>query len=346
MATRQHHYVPRFYLARFASKPKRINVYNLRRTLAKEDVSLREQCKKPNFYGDHDTEKALSILESSAAVCIDRETSQPSKTPPKELLEFVAIQYLRTPAFAKTMDEMSKKLFGSITDRMPEEERIKAMDSLMQLDEMPVFNLTLKDEVVEDFKDLKLAVISQPEAVFITSDNPGYFYNQYCEQVQGRGKNGTRQRGLQIFMPLSPRHYLLLYDGNTYDYVKSQSTSESDIYSLNGLQVVSADANLYFADWAQLSQVETLIADMARLRISDPEVLQRFVSDDNRNGELLHSYVGAPNLGLNLSFLRIKKRALRVHIHKRPARRSVIENQYPKGHDHPFRKYPKRIAKP
>ena len=252
MATRQHHYVPRFYLARFASKPKRINVYNLRRTLAKEDVSLKGQCKRPNFYGDSDTEKALSILEAKAAVCIDRETNQPSKSPPEELIEFVAIQYLRTLAFAKTMNGMSRKLFGFITDRMPVEERTEALDSLMQLDEMPVFNLTLKDGVIDDLKDLKLAVISQPENVFLTSDNPVYFYNQYCEQVHGRGKNGARQRGLQIFMPLSPRHYMLLYDGKTYDYVKSQSISTSDIYSLNGLQVVSADANLYFADWAQL----------------------------------------------------------------------------------------------
>ena len=345
MATRQHHYVPRFYLARFASKPKRINVYNLRRNLAKEDVSLKGQCKKPNFYGDSDTEKALSILEARAAICIDREANQPSNTPPENLLEFVAIQYLRTPAIAKTMDGVSKKLFGFITDHMPVEERIETMDSLMQLDEMPVFNLTLKDGVVENIKDLKLAVISQPEDVFITSDNPVYFYNQYCEQIQRRGKNGTRQRGLQIFMPLSPRHYLLLYDGKTYDYVKSQSISTSDIYSLNGLQVVSAEANLYFANWAQLSQVEPLVADMTRLRISDPGVLQHFVSDDNGDGELLHSYVEAPNLELNLSFLRIKKRALRVPVHKRPAWRSVFGNQYARDRDHPLQRYPKRVAK-
>ena len=102
---------------------------------------------------------------------------------------------------------------------------------------------------------------------------------------------------MQIFMPLSPQHYLLLYDGKTYDYVKSQSINTSDICSLNGLQVVSAEANLYFANWAQLSQVERLIADMTHLRISDPGVLQHFVSDDNANGELLHSYFEAPQFG-------------------------------------------------
>ena len=345
MVTRQHHYVPRFYLTRFASKPKRINVYNLHHNLAKEDVSLRDQCKKPNLYGDSETEKSLAALEAKAAMCIDREMKQPSNDLPQELLEFVAIQYLRTPAIAKMMDGISKKLVGVITDHMLLDERVETMDSLMQLDEMPVFNLTLKDEVVENIKDLKLAVISQPEDVFITSDNPVYFYNQYCEQVQGRGKNGTRERGLQIFMPLSPRHYLLLYDGKTYDYVKSQSISTSDIYALNGLQVVSADANLYFASWAQLRQVEPLVADVTRLRMSDPGVLQRFVSDDNGDGELLHSYFEASDLELNLSFLRIKKRALRVPVHKRPAWRSIFGNQYPRGRDHPLQRYPKRIAK-
>ena len=228
------------------------------------------------------------------------------------------------------MDAVSKKLFGFISDHLPPDERTKAMDSLIQLDEMPVFNLTLKDEVVADIKDLKMVAISQPQDIFITSDNPTYFYNQYCEQVQGRGKTGARQRGLQIFMPLSPRHYLLLYDGNTYDYVKNQSISRADIYSLNGLQVISAEANLYFANWAQLSQVESLIADRMSLRIRDPEILQRDARD---NGELLHSYVEAPNLGLNLSFLQIKKRALRVPNHKRPTRRAVFGSQYLRGGD-------------
>ena len=41
MPTKQHHYVPKSYLRRFASKPKRINIFNLQRRIAREDVSIK-----------------------------------------------------------------------------------------------------------------------------------------------------------------------------------------------------------------------------------------------------------------------------------------------------------------
>ena len=345
MATRQHHYVPRFYLTRFASKPKRINVYNLQRAMGIEDVSLRDQCKKPNLYGDSETENALAILEDAAAKCLEAVTSNPPRTAPETLLEFVAIQYLRTPAIARTMHSISQKFFGAMTDQMPEDKRIETMDSLTQLDEMPAFNLTMKDVVVENIKDLKLTMISRSDDVFITSDNPVYFHNQYCEQVQGRGTIGTRSRGLQIFMPLSPRHYLLLFDGETYDYVKSQTIRASDIRTLNRLQVLSAEANLYFVDWGTLNEVKMLAADAARLRIGDPGVLQEFISGAEDNTELIHAYVETPHPELDLSFLRIKKRALRVPVDKRPTWRAIFGIPYSRRRDHPLQRYPNRVSR-
>ena len=63
----QHHYVPRFYLNNFASKANRINVYNLEGEFAKEDISLRKQCRKPNYYKGQSIEAALGHMEDEAA---------------------------------------------------------------------------------------------------------------------------------------------------------------------------------------------------------------------------------------------------------------------------------------
>lgn len=347
MATRQHHYVPRFYLSQFASKPKRINLYNLQRKVAKQDVSLKDQCKKPNFYGEADVEQALSLLEAKAAKCIDRLVNNPSTKPTEEILEFVAVQYLRTPAFAKTMDEMSKKLFGLVTSGMTLEKRTEVLSSLMGPDEMPIFSLTMKDHIVEDIKDLKHIVIGHRKEVFITSDNPAYFYNQYCQMVQGRGKTGSRNSGLQIFMPLSPKSYLILYDGETYDHVKKQSVIMSDVHALNSIQAVSAEANLYFPDWDQSTEVGKLAVQASHIKTTRAPVAEQFESEEDANDTLLHTYVETPNLDLNLSFLRIKKRALRVPMNKRWGRRKG-KSQALHSHSLPPigpRTYSKRIAK-
>ena len=70
MPSRQHHYVPKFYLKRFSKDTKRINIYNIRRKLAKENVSLRQQCSKPNYYKDQNIENALSRMEAEAALAL------------------------------------------------------------------------------------------------------------------------------------------------------------------------------------------------------------------------------------------------------------------------------------
>lgn len=346
MATTQHHYVPRFYLGRFSSKPRRINLYNLQRDLAKEDVSLKHQCKRRNFYADADIERWLSVLEAKAADCIKRLTDNTSINPPKALLEFVAVQYLRTPAIAQRMDAASRKLFSFITSDMPVEEQVKVLSDLIEPDQMPVFNLTIMADVAEDIKDLKFVVVSHSKEVFITSDNPVYFYNQYCEQVQGRGKSGARQRGLQIFLPLSPRDYMILYDGKVYDRVKKQSISASDIDALNIFQVISAEANLYFSDWDRLGEIKKAVAEASHFRVSDSTVFQQFESDDDENDTLIHGYTETPNLELDLSFLRIKKRALRIPVHKRlDARRGESNVPSLRNRTTTFRRYSKRIAK-
>ena len=68
----------------------------------------------------------------------------------------------------------------------------------------------------EAISDLKVHLVWSPHQVFLTSDNPIFKYNQYCEGVRFSGVTGGGSRGLQIFVPLSPYLHLILYDDRTY----------------------------------------------------------------------------------------------------------------------------------
>ena len=317
MPSRQHHYVPRFYLKRFSKDPKCINIYNIRRRLSKRNVSLRHQCSKPNFYRDQNIEDALSRMEAQAALACNTLTNQESSDMPKAILEFIATQHLRTPAQAKVREAMQRKFLELTTQSDETSEALRETLGIIAPDLMPVYNLLMLDDVVEAIEDLKFLVLNADVDVFITSDNPVFKYNQYCQGVQNFGTTGAGQTGLQIFLPLSPRHQLVLYDGKVYDYVKSRTPNTKDIDMINSLQVVSAEDNLYFSDWNLLERIESLVSSETLHGADDSTVLEEFNSDEEENESLLHFYTETPNLGMDLSFLQIKRRALRVPLRKR-----------------------------
>ena len=164
--------------------------------------------------------------------------------------------------------------------------------------------------------DLKSIVVQTESDVFITSDNPVFKYNQYMEQIRNRGTTGLGQTGIQVFLPLSPKHILVLYDKDVYDYVRKQLPTETDVDVLNGLQVISANNNLYFNDWKQSTAIEDLASRYAHLRQHDPTVLNEFSSDENPQHFLTVSYDQTPNIGLDMSFLQVKRRASRLSLSK------------------------------
>jgi hypothetical protein len=65
---KKHHFVPRFYLKRFSSDGKSINLYNLKSSGAILRANLKNQCYRDYFYGRKlDVERALAGVEDEAA---------------------------------------------------------------------------------------------------------------------------------------------------------------------------------------------------------------------------------------------------------------------------------------
>ena len=319
MTTRQHHYVPQFYLRRFKSRCRRINLHNIHRGLTIPDASIKHECSKPNYYRTAQIEDALADLEARAAVAISALWDGEPSYEMEAIRQFMAVQLLRTPSFTRRTESMHSKfqeLFGGRDVVDGESLRALRFDAV-EPENLPVYNLLMLDDLARTMGDLKPIVVETATDVFITSDNPVFKYNQYLEEIRNQGTTGLGQTGIQIFLPLSPKHVLVMYDKDVYDYVKKQRPTEADVEVLNGLQVISASNNLYFNDGNKPAVVQDLASDYAHLRQNDPTALEEFSSDDNPVHSLAIAYDQTPYIGLNLSFLRVKRRAARASISKR-----------------------------
>lgn len=340
-AKRKQHFVPRFYLKAFQSNPRRIHLYNFKRSLPVENVSLKNQCYKRDYYGpDGETEEFLASLERELApvlYSIISTKSLPSYRSREQdyLLFFVALQLLRTVKSAERIRQLLGKMMKQLVPRGTRIEGANldnlrtAFEDLDPVQESLRLLLAMKAAI----SDLKAHLVLSPQRSFITSDNPIFRYNQFCEGIQSMGVIGGKQRGLQLFAPLSPHLHLILYDGTTYRVRrgsdrrsrKSKATS-SDIDNLNMLQLISANENFYFSCWEQHQDICRLAATVKRFRNRDSIVVQEFVQDDDPKVSLLHQYERIVDLSLSLTFLDLKRHARQLPLSERPQR---IRNQVP-----------------
>ena len=180
-------------------------------------------------------------------------------------------------------------------------------------------------EVVKRIQDLNSHLVVSSTKSFITSDAPVFKYNQYCEGIQNAGGIlGVESKGFQIFVPVSPNLYLVLYDGTTYRIRSSADrrsrttkAKQSDIDQLNLLQLLSADRNVYFSEWEQLKAIQILLPEFNRMHKEDTTVVREFGQDDDPNSSLLVMFEQMTSVSLSLSFLNIRKNANRIPLMKR-----------------------------
>jgi hypothetical protein len=174
--------------------------------------------------------------------------------------------------------------------------------------------------------DLTLKLLVNKTAIqFVTSDNPVVRYNQYWEDRPGISHVGWACQGLQVFLPISPSHMLLFYDGTIYKAGDKRSSiveipEEADVRQLNGLQWVNAQEVVLFSS-----------GDSAGLRVEEGKPflkhdgvfrkdVQTFASVDSDDPSvLLQLQTPQIRTGLKLSFLSVKRKK-----RKRPATTKVF----------------------
>jgi hypothetical protein len=135
--------------------------------------------------------------------------------------------------------------------------------------------------------DLRLKLLIAPEGrEFISSDHPVVITNQRFERTGSQGISGLAMKGVQIFLPVHPSACLIFYDSKCYRVgVRRKeifNVLNSDIEYINALQILNADAVIYFHSESVASDALAL-----RLKFMRPiaaPVVQKFT---NPKGGLL-----------------------------------------------------------
>jgi len=325
MGKKNQHFVPQFYLRNFATDDRSLDLVVLTSGKVVRQASLRKQCYEKWFYGeDEKVENLLMGLEAEWSRVL-RSVVETGKVPGPvsndraQLLMFVTFQRLRTAVaeiyINQIRDLMAKVVLKDHPEVDPQElETLKfgvkhaAVDALTHA---PVIALSLDDLRVEAVQ------VDGPISLF-TSDHPVVFYNQYCEGAKGVGVLGALSRGLQVFVPLTPRLLLMVFDAQIYRFGNrrgnERALSGADCHALNVMQVIGANKHVYIPRNIDENYVERVLGEAAPHRAERKVKVALAVEEEGgtstqegTRSELAHFHSEMPQLNLDLGMLRVRK---------------------------------------
>lgn len=268
----RHHYVPQFYLRQFLRSDSggEVSLFHIPSGRYVPRASVKMQAQRTRLYGP-DREKAFSRLESMWSPLV-REMAERDQLPKQgtqehlALVTFVLFQHFRTPAAAAEHEFAQRgltaqviSLDSTLSSQLSERDIVIA-DPLGQA-------LSTAGVSVPLLLDLRYKILTtRAEKPFLLSDHPIVFYNQFLGQRRPNGGHtGLQSRGLQIFVPLSPTKCLLMFDepiykvgGRRLSSVRAPATDD-DIDTINCLQAINAQSQLFFSDLMTEETVRSII---------------------------------------------------------------------------------------
>jgi len=213
-------------------------------------------------------EDAIKGLECLGAAAIKACILTDRIHKPRTLKSFVMFQLARTAFAAEAFDEGRNKMH-QLTYGRPAKER--DLDPKLSIT-MYLMNWPIILDMVP------CLVVNKTKIDFITSDNPvalcNWWFHHIYRQRPGSGI-GLAQAGLEIYLPLSPRHQLILYDRNIWSVPKANAggtiylRKDGDVFALNERQVLNAQRNVYFASMGASKHVAELFQECANRRKAD-----------------------------------------------------------------------------
>lgn len=256
------HYVPQFYQRHFSDDGKNIGVYILKAKKYLPQGAIKHQASADYFYSKNlKIEKALGVLEGIADTVMEDLLANPKRRLSDKQGEALYVHTMmqlgrtlyQTQKQEKAITVMSQNLLKELK-RIDEENQLGQYDDLpydaiehtnIKFTEPGAFVLGNFAQLVPVCRDLKYKVlINNSNVPFITSDNPVCMYNQYLERL-GLNNGGLAQRGLQLYMPVSPKVAVMYYDPQVYklgcmlkEYVE---VKECDVCELN--KMIASQAN-------------------------------------------------------------------------------------------------------
>lgn len=155
--------------------------------------------------------------------------------------------------------------------------------------------------------------INKTDSPFITSDNPVVLYNQFLEKRnEFTYYTGLAAKGLQIFLPISPKYYLLFFDQDAYSFSEGRNRvlelkKKIDVDALNQLQCVNSYYNLYFNEGISEDTIRVIFNKIKKYRRETKNIVET-QPEKFFNGEC-RSIISASRedvkINLELSFISI-----------------------------------------
>lgn len=275
---KKQHYVPQFYLKRFADQNGKWSVLDIPEEAIHAGVPYRDHCYKTYFYGrDGKLETSLSSMESQWSAATNRLISRKPITPDDANLvkQFAIYQIGRTLAQAEFLKRQDAAILKDVVEmrlrNQSHNQRLythaeiaRACSEKIERETAPGHGINLLKDLEPFIDDLELAVIRY-ETVneLLSSDVPVVAINRFFEP-----SIGLSCMGLILFFPLDPHHLAVIYDGTMYSAYKGKSyvasEDEKEVEDINVFQYISAET-IVFAQ-----RQETLVG----LNFTDPKMKQ------------------------------------------------------------------------
>lgn len=190
------------------------------------------------------------------------------------------------------------------------------------------FSLGIAAQQAHEILDLKLKLLVNETANdFILSDHPVVAYNLYSElKNHPGGTTGMGSRGLMYFLPLSPKETIILYDIWAYRIGDQKQSvikieNEKDIDYMNLLQCISSDEVIFFKNKDLSHKVLSCLNKANRFPEFEQVVVRNYPqphrSTEDEESILVHHYLTPIEINLNLSFVRLTKKAKKYDIGNR-----------------------------
>lgn len=264
--TKRQHFVPKLLLRKFSADKRSISLFALARGLRVDGASIKEQCYADHFYGnDGDIEFAFSRFEGEFSRVIEDLSPERLEGLSDGALflcrAFVHLQRFRTLAAAEQFTAWNNSLFTKVFAKDP---RIRDVDVDLNDFEVRVTEpqtemLGMWSRTLPGVMDLEVRfLVADRKVGFVISDDPAVIYNQWAihHPVFKRftGITGLAAKGLQMFLPVSPRVCVALFDPSVYQYGSPKrricTIGLRDARLLNTLQAIHAHHCVYFSSEA------------------------------------------------------------------------------------------------
>jgi hypothetical protein len=338
--TRRQHYVPRFMLEHFVDGDGFVHVFDGEQGKVLPPHRPTDAMMKNYFYDrDNAVENYLSdSIEGPVAALLHRiadESMLPAEAAGIELFRFLGVQISRTPAARAEQLHLQSQMMLTLADRFLQAngyDENTVNDLAIEWNDhaaQHAWRIILGDVSSYLYTDLTMAVlVNQTETRFILGDHPVVQYNWFLREHDLPGTSSMTAPGVQVFMPLSPKLTLMLFDSDVYAIEMGAErrvflTDPADIAVLNDLQFRARQRFLLANSTQQAELAGALAADI------EPSSLTAF-STFTLPGRKLEDGTRTELLGTHRT-----QHAVNTWLTVSPVREVMVGRELDRRHRHP-----------